>query len=156
MPTKVKFSEQVEVVELVGAIRMANVRLSSHGSLYAIARAIGTVAQDPQDDFAMVDVATRSARTPTVRQILNCQDWNSEAADACAKAVIANGQNVDLLLKDLAISTEYIVYYVAANEYPTEPVFSGEINSFTVQVLSGARNTVGFVLMLSLILTMFL
>lgn len=156
MPVIEGFGEDVQVVELNGTIKMSSIHLSQEGTVYAVARAIGSIQQDPEDDFAMIDVATRIPRTPTYDQINNCLDWNNEAADACAKAVIANNNNVDLLLKDLKPNTAYIVYYTVANQYPIQPIFSNEIQSFTMQVLNAKLISYCSTLLIALILFMFL
>jgi len=137
MPSIFGFDDEVEVIELNGTIKMSNIQLSSEGTVYAIAREIGLVIPDPEDEFSTTEVPTRNPRTPTHDQINKCVDWNNEPADACGKAVIANDEDVTLLLKDLKPNTLYIVYYTVANEYPIQPIFSNQIESFTAKVLWG-------------------
>jgi len=139
MPEIVYFSSDYQTVDGNASIVIRDISLTARGSIYAIAREIATVIVDPQDEFGTLDVPTRIARMPTNEQINNCLDWNNEAVDSCAKVVIANGDNVELFLKDLTPNTVYIVYYTVANEYPIIPVFSNNIESFTIKVLGAGR-----------------
>jgi len=155
MPIIIGFDEEVEVIELNGTIKMSNIQLSSEGTVYAIAREIGQVIPDPEDEFSSIEVPTRIHRTPTNEQINNCVDWNNEPADACAKAVIANDEDVALLLKDLKPNKLYVVYYTVANEYPIQPIFSNEIVSFTVKVLWGGIISSGFIVLTTFFICLF-
>ena len=137
---------------------MSKIKLSNEGTVYAIARAVGQVVTDPEDEFSTIDVQTRNPRTPSNKQINGCLDWNNEPADACAKAIItdASQTDVDLLLINLKPNTVYIVYYTAANEYPIQPIFSNVIESFTIQVLGAGKLTSSLLILVSLILCLFI
>jgi len=141
MPSILFFEQETEVVELNGTIKMSSLKLSNEGTVYAIARAIGQVVTDPEDEFSTTEVQTRSPRTPSNKQINGCLDWNNEAADACSNAIItdASSTGVTLELTNLKANTVYAVYYTAANEYPIQPIFSNVIQSFTIAVLSAGK-----------------
>jgi len=148
MPVLNSFKNDYEYENGIATITMTDFSMTARGSVYAIAREVATVAADPQDEFELVDTPVRVYRTPSHTQINSCLDWNGESADACAKAVIANNDNVQLLLKNLKANTVYVVYYTVANEYPIEPVFSDTIDSFTIRVLSAGRLFVNYLFIL--------
>lgn len=141
MPSILFFDQEAEVVELNGTIKMTSLKLSNEGTVYAIAREIGKVVTDPEDEFSTIEVQTRNPRTPSNKQINGCLDWNNEAADACSKAIITDASQTDVTLQltNLKSNTVYIVYYTAANEYPIKPIFSNVIQSFTIAVLSAGK-----------------
>lgn len=156
MPELANFASEYQSIDGNASIVMKDLLLTGKGSIYAIAREIATVIVDPQDEFSTTDIPSRISRTPTKEQINNCRDWNDEPADACAKAVIANNDNVELFLKDLTQNTVYVVYYTVANEYPIAPVFSNNVESFTIKVLSAERTIFGFLSILVCLLFVFI
>ncbi len=151
MPVLQSYTSGYDFEDGIATIEMTNFVMTAKGSVYAIAREIATITTDPQDEFETIDTPVRAYRTPSHTQINNCLDWNGEAVDACAKAVIANSDNVELLLKNLKSNTVYIVYYTVANEYPIEPVFSDAIESFEIRVLGAARLLVNGALILAML-----
>lgn len=157
MPTLQSFTNDIITVDGNSTIRMTNFVMTARGSVYAIAREIAKVSVDPEDEFTTTDITTRIPRTPSSAQIYACQDWNGDSVDACGRATIANGDNVQLLLKNLKVNTMYVVYYAVANEYPVEPIFSSNIQTFTVRVLNDAGKLVlGWIMILGCIISLFI
>lgn len=151
MPKVNSLSISYQTVEGITSIKITNFNLDAVGSVYFIARQIAEIVQDPQDEFSTIQVTTRIASTPTPNQIYKCQDWKGETADSCARAVIANNNPVTLYLRGLTPNAVYMVYYVAANEYPISPILSTVVDSSEVTVLSAYHLTISGLLLMLLI-----
>lgn len=157
MPSLKSYTTDTITVDGNSTIRITNFRMTAKGSVYAIAREVAKVIVDPEDEFTTTDVTTRLPRTPTNAQIYACLDWNGDDVDACGRAIIANDDNVELLLRDLKVNTMYIVYYTVANEYPIEPIFGNDIQSFSVRILNSATTIVmAWMVLLGCILSLFM
>jgi hypothetical protein len=157
MPSLNSYTTDTITVDGNSTIRMTNFQMSANGVIYAIAREIAQVVVDPEDEFTTTDITTRIPRTPTNAQIYACEDWNGDTADACGRAIIANSDSVELLLKNLNVNTLYVVYYTVANEYPIQAIFGSDIQSFNVQILSSATTiVVGWIMLLGSMLFLFM
>jgi hypothetical protein len=97
---------------------------------------VALIQQDPQDYSSTIDVPIRVVGFPSTQQIYSCQDWNGQSADACAKAVIANNNRVNVYLRNLVPNSVYLIAYSIANEYPISAIFSNNVETVEVQTSS--------------------
>jgi len=139
MPKLENIKYSYDVVEGNATISLHSIKMSASGTVYAIAREFIKIVPDPENEFGTKDIQTRIPETPSPRQIYACKDWNDEPADSCARVVIANNNEVQLLLKDLKPNAVYAVYYTVANEYPIEPILGKDVGTVEVRVLGGFR-----------------
>lgn len=143
MPAITSLETTFQIVESSASISIASLVLDTQGQVYAIARQIATIIQDPEDEFSTIDVTVRIPSLPTAKQVYDCNDWNGETADSCARVVVANSNGVTLYLNDLAPNSVYKVYYVVANEYPIQAIYDTSVAETEVRILSGSYLSIG-------------
>jgi len=136
MPSLQNIDSSYTVDQNTATIMFSNVTLSTYGSIYMIVQDVAQIVQDPQDEFSTTNIPTRYPRTPTAQQIYNCTDWSNQAVKGCVRGVYANNGSLQILVTGVPTETEYVVYYVIANEYPIQAVFDAQVSSMTVSVLN--------------------
>ena len=77
-------------------------------------------------------VSVRMNKSPTVEQVLNCQNWLGNAAEGCARAVYTGVSPLTVTFASVQPNALYMLYYVVASEFPLRPIVSSVVSSTTV------------------------
>lgn len=77
-------------------------------------------------------VSIRMNEAPTAQQVLNCQNWLNVTAEGCARAVYTGLSPLTVTFSSVQPNSLYLMYYLAASEFPLRPVVSGSVSVQTV------------------------
>lgn len=56
--------------------------------------------------------------------MFNCLNWQDKIPENCARAVITDGNPIDIEFKGVSPHTIYKIYYLVTNDYPLRPIYS--------------------------------
>jgi hypothetical protein len=77
-------------------------------------------------------VNIRMNAAPTAEQVLNCQNWQGETADGCARAIYTRISPLSVTFSGVQTNSLYLLYYLPATEYPLRPITTGNVYSQTI------------------------
>ncbi|KRX08095.1 Protein kinase-like domain [Pseudocohnilembus persalinus] len=116
-------------------INISDVQLSGDGMIYFILDQLKEYEDLGDDDEKQgIQIIYYDSFTPSIEQVLNCQDFYNQTADACARAVLQKGSKTKVTFEDLDTNSQYNIYYITTNEYPLRPIAT---DSQKVQLLTG-------------------
>lgn len=77
-------------------------------------------------------VNIRMNQAPSAEQVLNCQNWQGGAAEGCGRAVYTGIAPLTVTFNGIQANSLYMLYYLAASEFPLRPIVSGQVQSQTI------------------------
>jgi hypothetical protein len=82
-------------------------------------------------------VNIRMNQAPSAEQVLNCQNWQGNIADGCARAIYTGVSPLTVTFTEVQTNSLYELYYLPATEFPLRPIVSGSVNSQIVVTYIG-------------------
>ena len=106
------------------------------GTVYFVLVLYKQIATNTSSKATTVNI--RMNQAPTTEQVLNCQNWLSQTANGCARAVYTGVSPLTVTFNPVYGNSLYLLYYVVASEYPLRPIASQKVLSTTVVTYSGS------------------
>lgn len=107
-------------------------RLSDFGTAYFVLVLYKQVNLDGNNSYVKI----RLNADPSQEQILNCRNYQGLAAEGCARAVYSYSAQT-VVFPSILPNSMYMLYYMAASDYPLRPVVSSNILSDSVVTFVG-------------------
>ena len=112
-------------------LAISNVQIvGGEGTVYFVLVHYKTIIVDSNSGSTTVNIRLNQA--PSVEQVLNCQNWLSETAEGCGRAVYTGVSPLSLVFAAIQPNSLYMLYYVVASEFPLRPVTSTTVSEDTV------------------------
>jgi hypothetical protein len=110
-----------------------HVALDRPGTIYTVLTFTRRITFDIISGNSEIDIYP--AVTPTAEQVLNCRDGYDNRALQCLRVVFMGGETKEAVFSNVGNDSEFVIYYVVANEYPVRPIVVSAVNNFTVLTL---------------------
>jgi hypothetical protein len=116
-------------------LTVANIQFS--GSIGTVYFVLVLYKQISNSNNGSTFVNIRMNDAPSAEQVLNCQNWYGNLADGCARAVYTGVSPLTVTFSGVQTNSLYLLYYLAATEFPLRPIVSGTVTSQTIITYSG-------------------
>jgi hypothetical protein len=105
----------------------------SHGTVYFLLVLYKQFVVDAVNGYTSVKI--RLNTDPSPWQMTNCKNWRNETAEGCARAVYS-GTALTVEFGGIQPDSMYLLYYMAANEYPFRPVVAYTVNRDSIVTMN--------------------